>query len=332
MIKKKHICFGFIEENVTLPVCHNYVYHNVDIGVPQGSILGPTLFIMFVNDLFKVINNGECKMIMYADDTVVYTSSKTINDGYVHLERNLCSIIKWCNNNRLTLNIGKTKHMIIGSTLKDNLVAERNLQYNNRTIELVREYNYLGIELDNNLTMENHINKSVTKANKKLYMIYKIRKCLTKKKTALLYKQLARPHLEYCDFLIDSSLKKHVNKYDKVQKRALRIINDGPGVHKTYAEIMQEHDIQQLHIRRKEHLPMNMFTQKHNPEYVEMNRPDRLLRNHNGTKFKIQATRYQKVFKSPYYRGVQLWERLPNVKWTLHEKKEFKHNLKGIEF
>ena len=174
----------------------------VDIGVPQGSILGPTLFIMFVNDLFKVINNGECKMIMYADNTVVYTSSKTINDGYMHLERNLCSIIKWCNNNRLTLNIGKTKHMIIGPSLKDNLVAERNLQYNNRTIELVREYNHLGIELDNNLTMENYINKSVTKANKKLYMIYKIRKCLTKKPTALLYKQLARPHLEYCDFLI----------------------------------------------------------------------------------------------------------------------------------
>ena len=99
-----------------------------------------------------------------------------------------------------------------------------------------------------------------------------------------------------------------MNKYDKVQKRALRIINYGPSVHKTYAEIMQEHDIQQLHIRRNEHLLMNMFTQKHNPEYVEMNRPDRLLRNHDGTKFKIQATRNQKVFKSPYYRGVQLWE------------------------
>ena len=65
--------------------------------------------------------------------------------------------------------------------------------------------------------------------------------------------------------------------------------------------------------------------------YVEMNRPDRLLRNHDGTTLKMQATRNQNVFKSPYYRGVQLWERLPNVTRTLHEKKEFKHNLKGIE-
>ena len=121
---------------------------------------------MFVNDLFNVINNNECKMIMYADDTVVYTSSKTINDGFMHLERNLHSILTWCNNNRLTLNVSKTKHMIVGPTLKDNLTVGRNLQYKNQMIETVSEYNYLGIELDNKLTMENHINKSVNKANK----------------------------------------------------------------------------------------------------------------------------------------------------------------------
>ena len=188
----------------------------ISIGVPQGSILGPTLFVMFVNDLFNVINNNECKMIMYADDTVVYTSSKIINDGFMHLERNLHSILTWCNNNRLTLNVSKTKHMIVGPTLKDNLTVGRNLQYKNQMIETVSEYNYLGIELDNKLTMENHINKSVKKATKKMYMIYKIRTCLSKKPTALLYKQLVRPHLEYCDFLIDSSLKRHVDKYDNV--------------------------------------------------------------------------------------------------------------------
>ena len=77
---------------------------------------------------------------------------------------------------------------------------------------------------------------------------------------------------------------------------------------KAYAETMREYDVQHLLIRRKEHMLMNMFTNKNNQEYVDMNRPDRLLRNHDGTKFKIRATRNQKVFKSPYYRGVQLWE------------------------
>ena len=121
----------------------------INIGVPQGSILGPTLFIMFVNDLFKVINDDECKMIMYADDTVVYTSSPTLKEGFANLDTNLYSIIQWCNSNRLTLNVGKTKHMIIGPTLRENLVTENHLQYKNKKIETVSEYNYLGIELDN---------------------------------------------------------------------------------------------------------------------------------------------------------------------------------------
>ena len=94
---------------------------------------------------------------------------------------------------------------------------------------------------------------------------------------------------------------------------------------------MREYDIQPLRVRRKEHLIMIMFAQKKNQEYVDMTRPDRLLRNHDGTKFKIQATRNQKGYKSPYYRGVQLWERLPNVTRTLHVKKEFKSSFKGIE-
>ena len=69
---------------------------------------------------------------------------------------------------------------------------------------------------------------------------------------------------------------------------------------------MREYDVQKLQTRRKEHLLMNMFAQRENPEYIDTNRPEMLLRNHNGTKFKIKATRNQKVYKSPYYRGVQL--------------------------
>ena len=102
-----------------------------------------------------------CKMIMYADHTVVYTASKTIDDSFAILERNLCEIINWCNNNRLTLNISKTKHMIIGPGLKENIAVVNNLQYKDKKIDIVNEYNYLGIELDNKLTLENHINKAL---------------------------------------------------------------------------------------------------------------------------------------------------------------------------
>ena len=136
---------------------------------------------------------------------------------------------------------------------------------------------------------------------------------------------------DICDFLIDSSLKKHIDKFDNVQKRAVRTINYGHGVHKTYAETLHEYDIQNLRVRRKEHLLMNMFAHKNNSDYVDENRPDRQLRNHNGTKFKIKATRNRKVHISPYYRGVQLWEKLPIVTRTLQRKKEFKNNIRVIQ-
>ena len=169
------------------------------------------------------------------------------------------------------------------------------------------------------------------KANKKLYMIYKLRKWLSKKTTSLLYKQLVRPHLQYCDFLIDSSLKKHIDKFDRVQKRALKIINYGRAPHNTHNETMREYDIQRLQTRRNNHLLMNMFAQKNNPDFVNITRPDMLLRNHNGTKFKIKATTNHKVYKSPFYRGVRLWERLPNVSRTIQTKKKFKRSIRGID-
>ena len=71
--------------------------------------------------------------------------------------------------------------------------------------------------------MENHINKCVKNANKTKFMVSELRRCLTNKTTSMLYKQFVQPHLEYCDFLVGSSLKKHVAKYDKVKKRALWI-------------------------------------------------------------------------------------------------------------
>ena len=75
----------------------------------------------------------------------------------------------------------------------------------------------------------------------------------------MLYKQLVRPHLEYCDFLVDSSLKRHVAKYDKFQKRALRTIHYSCAERKTFAQTMEIYEIEDLYERRKEHLLMQMY-------------------------------------------------------------------------
>ena len=77
--------------------------NDVDIGVPQGSVLGPPLFIMYVNDLFHIINEEQCKMIMYADDTVIYTSKDSLVDGCNKLDIHFSSVLDWCMINKFTV-------------------------------------------------------------------------------------------------------------------------------------------------------------------------------------------------------------------------------------
>ena len=205
----------------------------------------------------------------------------------------MTAVVDWCNKNKLTINVSKTKHMVIGQMLTENFP---HLQYNDQKIEVVKEYNYLGVELDNVLTLENQINKCVKQANKKMHMIGKLRRSLSCKTTAMLYKQLALPHLEYCDFLIDSALKKHVEKLDSVQKRALRMINYGLPERRTYADIMTSYDFEALKRRRGEHLLMHMFTLRNEHDYINDERPQMRLRNHGCTKFKMKTTKKQRVY------------------------------------
>ena len=141
----------------------------------------------------------------------------------------------------------------------------------------------------------------------------------------MLYKQLVRPHLEYCDFLVDSSLKRNVVKYDKFKKRALRTINYGCAEQNPFAQTMEIYEIEDLYERRKEHLLMQMYMHKD----VETVKPNMKFRNNGGVKFKITTTRNHQVCISPY-RGVYLWEWLPVVVQTLASKSDFRERIKVL--
>ena len=92
-----------------------------------------------------LISTMECKMIMYADVTVLYTSTMNSIDVQASLSNNLDRIFEWCRINRLTINVGKTKHIVIGQPPVDDTVVENNVYHNNQKIELVSEYTYLGV-------------------------------------------------------------------------------------------------------------------------------------------------------------------------------------------
>ena len=145
-------------------------------GVPQGSILGPLLFIVYINDLSVYLN--ECRVSLYADDTALYATSESYIDLMLALRIDMATVTEWLKLNKLTLNVGKTKLMIFGSQRKLNRINEVKLELNGVNIERVETFKYLGITLDQCLTFESHIQYVYNKCCARLGMLRKAQNCL----------------------------------------------------------------------------------------------------------------------------------------------------------
>ena len=198
-------------------------YRNITYGVPQGSVLAPLLFLIYVNDLSNIIEN--CKISLYADDTVIYISHSNLRNAIALIQSDLDSLYTWCNRNKLTIICKKAKFCLFGmrSNIKKSKMLDIQLSLNATILERVCSYKYLGLILDEHLDYNKHISEMTKLISHKLFLLSNIWRYITKEACVNIFKTMVLSVVEYCDIIYTGTTQANIMKIYNLFYRGLRI-------------------------------------------------------------------------------------------------------------
>ena len=194
----------------------------IRMGVPQGSILGPLIFICYVNDLPKYCSNTI--PFMYADDTALLTTGHSVDIIEQKLQSDFDHMLKWFAANRLCINTTKTKTMLFCSKRSTHKQVNLNIYDSSERIEEVDTFKYLGLYLDRHLCFDDHIDKIIRKVNQRTGFLWRMRNFINQPLAKYLYQSLIHPVFQYCDFIYDGCTITLKNKLQVTQNAALRAV------------------------------------------------------------------------------------------------------------
>ena len=217
-------------------------------GVPQGSILGPLLFNIFINDMFYFVK--ETKIANYADDNTIYTITNKIEDLLKILEDETSIILKWFRTNEMKSNNEKC-HLIISNKETQTLTLGKEVIHSKNSVEL------LGINIDKNLNFTDHISNLCNKGNLKLHALARISKYLNESKLKLIMKTFIQSQFNYCPLVWMFHNRTLNQKINKLHERALRIIYKNDNL--TFQELLDKDGSVTIHQRNLQKLATEMF-------------------------------------------------------------------------
>lgn len=303
-------------------------YLEIEYGVPQGAILGALLFIIYINDMPKVLE--KCEIVLYADDTMIYAEGCDSETCKTNIMHDIENINIWLKTNKLKLNEKKTKFMEV------NMISEEMIQINGENIEKVTHIKYLGFMIDNELKFRQHTEYICKKIGKKIGFFRRIRNKISTMTAINIYNTIIKPHFEYGSTILFSCCNQsQVERLQKLQNKAMRIILKCS----RYEAIRNMlSTLRWMSIQQRLELNTLVFIQKmkqgnapsyltENIRYVSDIQPYGLR---NSNDFRMQRRTTTGAQNSLFYKGLRLFNMLPiNIK---NEVNLMNFKRKCIEF
>ena len=201
---------------------------SIQKGVPQGSILGPILFTLYINDLPAVVRNSN--VMLYADDTTLFTSSNNPEIIQANLNGDLLNLENWFDGNRLKLNTDKSEYVLITNSHIRHKYNNVKISIGGKVIEEKEQAKILGVTISNDLSWDKHTTKVINSMKFCFRSFSRSCKMLNTDTRKLLYNAVIASRLNYCDAIWDSCTVGNKKKLQSIQNRcARRILNCIPG-------------------------------------------------------------------------------------------------------